>query len=73
MLKDGFHRSFSEIFALVKQQQNEIEAAGTDSLIQDKRLLADMHSKLDAMKMHLTQAELALRTGELACADLIRA
>ncbi|XP_072039913.1 tetratricopeptide repeat protein 29-like [Amphiura filiformis] len=65
MLKDGFHRSFSEIFALVKEQQNEIEDAGTDSLIQDRTLLADMHSKLDAMKAHLTQGELALRAGNM--------
>ena len=63
MLKDGFHRSFSEVFALVQQQKAEIEAAGPDSLLQDRRLLADQEAKLEEMKRRLTEAELALRIG----------
>lgn len=65
VLKDGFHRSFSEVFSLVKQQQHSIESAGVDSLVQDKSLLADQHAKLDKMKQHLTEAELALRIGDM--------
>ncbi|XP_071847105.1 tetratricopeptide repeat protein 29-like [Apostichopus japonicus] len=61
VLKDGFHRSFSEVFSLVKDQQGLIDSAGVDSLVQDRTLLADQHAKLDKMKQHLTEAELSLR------------
>lgn len=61
VLQGGFHRSFSEIFALVKHQQLIVEDAGTDSLLQDRSLLADQHEKLRQMKTHLTEGELALR------------
>ena len=63
VLQGGFHRSFSEIFTLVKHQQKIVEDAGADSLLQDRTLLADQHEKLRNMKTHLTQAELALRQG----------
>lgn len=63
MLKDGFHRSFSEVFALVQQQKAEIDAAGPDSLLQDRNLLAQQESKLEVMRKRLTEAELALRIG----------
>ncbi|XP_038055476.1 tetratricopeptide repeat protein 29-like [Patiria miniata] len=65
MLKDGFHRSFSEVFALVQQQKAEIDAAGPDSLLQDRRLLAEQEAKLEEMKKRLTEAELALRIDDM--------
>ncbi|XP_022108504.1 tetratricopeptide repeat protein 29-like [Acanthaster planci] len=65
MLKDGFHRSFSEVFALVQQQKAEINAAGPDSLLQDRRLLAEQEVKLEEMKKRLTEAELALRIDDI--------
>ncbi|XP_070553765.1 tetratricopeptide repeat protein 29-like isoform X2 [Ptychodera flava] len=65
MLKDGFHRSFSELFALIKQQKAEREAAGPDSLIWNITLLEDEFDKLDKLKQYLTEAEAALRTGNM--------
>ncbi|XP_033632258.1 tetratricopeptide repeat protein 29-like [Asterias rubens] len=65
MLKDGFHRSFSEVFALVQQQKAEIDAAGPDSLLQDRNLLAQQESKLEVMRKRLTEAELALRIDDI--------
>ncbi|XP_072170818.1 tetratricopeptide repeat protein 29-like [Diadema setosum] len=66
VLQGGCHRSFSEIFALVKHQQKIVEDAGADSLLQDRTLLADQHEKLRQMKTHLTAAELALRQDDMA-------
>ncbi|XP_054756026.1 tetratricopeptide repeat protein 29-like [Lytechinus pictus] len=65
VLQEGFHRSFSEIFALVKHQQKIVEDAGADSLLQDRSILADQHEKLRQMKQHLTEAELALRQDDM--------
>ncbi|XP_077984211.1 tetratricopeptide repeat protein 29-like isoform X1 [Glandiceps talaboti] len=65
MLKDGFHRSFSELFALIKQQKAERDAAGPDSLIWNLTLLEDEFDKLDKLKQYLTEAEAALRIGSM--------
>ncbi|XP_002737930.1 tetratricopeptide repeat protein 29-like [Saccoglossus kowalevskii] len=65
MLKDGFHRSFSELFALIKRQKAEREAAGPDSLIWNLTLLEDEYEKLDKLKQYLTEAEAALRLSNM--------
>ena len=63
MLQDGFHKSFCELFALIKQQEDDRLNAGPESLMWSMRLLKDEHEKLDMLKVHLTKAETASRKG----------
>ena len=63
MLQDGFHKSFCELFALIKQQEDDRLSAGPESLMWSMRLLKDEHEKLDMLKVHLTKAETASRKG----------
>ncbi|XP_013400140.1 tetratricopeptide repeat protein 29 [Lingula anatina] len=61
MLQEGFHRSFSELFALVKRQYSEREAAGPESMMWTQMMLDEEHEKLEMLKVFLTRAEAALR------------
>mgnify|MGYP001608071233 CR=1 FL=1 len=63
MLQDGFHRSFSEMFALIQQQNKERELAGPDSALWTQILLENEPEKLETLKMYLTEAETAERLG----------
>jgi len=64
MLQNGFHMSFSELFALIKQQEDDRSSAGPESLLWTITLLKDQHEKLDVLKTHLTRAEAAQRKGD---------
>lgn len=64
MLQEGFHKSFCELFALIKQQEDDRIAAGPESLMWTMVLLKDEHEKLDMLKVHLTKAETAARKGD---------
>lgn len=64
MLQEGFHKSFCELFALIKQQEDDRLAAGPESLMWTMVLLKDEHEKLDMLKVHLTRAETAARKGD---------
>ena len=64
MLQDGFHKSFSEMFALIKQENSERLAAGPESILWSRTLLEDQPEKLDTLKKLLTEAEMAQRRGE---------
>ena len=66
MLQEGFHKSFAELFALIKQQHDDREQAGPESALWNASLLEDEPEKLDALQVHLTQAEAALRKGKVA-------
>ena len=63
MLQNGFHLSFCELFALIKQQEDARVEAGQESLMWTMVLLKDQHEKLDMLKLHLTRAENAQRKG----------
>lgn len=63
MLQDGYHKSFSELFALIKQQEEERLAQGEESLMWTQTMLKDRHQELDKLKFHLTKAEEAMRKG----------
>lgn len=63
MLQDGFHKSFAEMFALIKQQNEEREEAGPESVLWTKTLLEEQPEKLDTLKKFLTMAEIAHRKG----------
>ena len=63
MLQDGFHKSFSELFALIRTQNEEREKAGPESVLWNQTLLENESEKLDTLKEYLTKAETALRQG----------
>ncbi|XP_052075827.1 tetratricopeptide repeat protein 29-like isoform X1 [Mytilus californianus] len=64
MLQDGYHKSFSELFALIKQQEEERQRQGEESLMWTMVMLKDQHEKLDMLKQHLCKAEEAERKGD---------
>jgi tetratricopeptide (TPR) repeat protein len=64
MLERGFHRSFREIFELIKQQADRRLIAGPDSTLWNQCPLEDEHEKLDMMKEHLVAAESAMLLGD---------
>ena len=63
MLQDGYHKSFSELFALIQQQEDERLQQGPESLMWTQTMLKDRHQELDMLKFHLAKAEEALRKG----------
>jgi len=65
MLEHGFHRSFAEIFGLIKQQADRRLAAGPDSNLWSQRPLTDEPEKLDVMRNQLVEAESAMLLGNV--------
>nr|Q80VM3.1 RecName: Full=Tetratricopeptide repeat protein 29; Short=TPR repeat protein 29 [Mus musculus]AAH48386.1 Tetratricopeptide repeat domain 29 [Mus musculus] len=63
MLRDGFHKSFTELFALMEQWDKLPEAAKAQSLFWQQRPLEDQPDKLDNFYHYLTRAEAAERKG----------
>jgi hypothetical protein len=63
MLQQGFHRSFCEIFGLIKQQADVRLSAGPDSNLWNQKPLTEEHDKLETMKRHLIEAEKAILLG----------
>ena len=63
MLERGFHRSFAEIFGLIKQQADRRLAAGPDSNLWSQRLLTEETEKLDVLRNQLVEAESAMLLG----------
>lgn len=61
MLEAGYHKSFTELFALIRQQEDERIQAGPESVLWGQTQLDDQHEKLDVLKMQLTKAEEAER------------
>jgi len=64
MLERGFHRSFAEIFDLIKQQEDRRLAAGPDSNLWSQRPLTEEPEKLDVMRNQLVEAESAMLLGK---------
>ncbi|XP_066286220.1 tetratricopeptide repeat protein 29-like [Branchiostoma lanceolatum] len=65
MLREGFHKSFTELFQLMKKRKDEREEAGQDSLLWQEPLLEDQPEKLDQIKHYLTRGEAARRMGNM--------
>ncbi|XP_046369889.1 tetratricopeptide repeat protein 29-like [Haliotis rufescens] len=63
MLEEGFHMSFRELFALIKQQEDDRQNAGPESIMWSQVMLKDEHEKLDMLKINLTKSEAADRKG----------
>ncbi|XP_047452104.1 tetratricopeptide repeat protein 29 isoform X2 [Mugil cephalus] len=62
-LQDGFHRSFADIFFLLSSDRGRRAAAEPGSALRSQTPLQDQQEKLETMRLHLTRAEQAERTG----------
>ncbi|XP_015199989.2 tetratricopeptide repeat protein 29 isoform X4 [Lepisosteus oculatus] len=65
MLRKGYHKSFSELFALIQKWNASREAAGPGSAIWQQEPLEEQLDKLDQLQHFLTRAEAAQRAGQL--------
>ncbi|XP_053451473.1 tetratricopeptide repeat protein 29 isoform X2 [Nycticebus coucang] len=63
MLRDGYHKSFTELFALMEQWDELREAARLRSLSWLQKPLEEQPDKLDHFYHYLTRAEAAEREG----------
>ncbi|XP_037352902.1 tetratricopeptide repeat protein 29 [Talpa occidentalis] len=63
MLRDGYHKSFTELFALMAKWDDLREAARRRSVFWLQRPLEEQPDKLDHLYHHLTRAEAAERNG----------
>ncbi|XP_016062349.1 PREDICTED: tetratricopeptide repeat protein 29 [Miniopterus natalensis] len=61
MLRDGFHKSFAELFALMEKWDALREAARRRSIFWVQRPLKEQPDKLDHFYFYLTRAEVAER------------
>ncbi|CAK8684012.1 unnamed protein product [Clavelina lepadiformis] len=64
MLKEGFHKSFEELFSLIEQRKQERLEAGIDSVLWQEKPLDVQEEKLDQLLVYLTKAEAATRSGK---------
>jgi len=64
LLKDGFHKSFAEIYNLIENRKAERLAAGQDSIIWLEKSLEEKPEKLDELAKYLTKAETMERNGK---------
>ncbi|XP_056418818.1 tetratricopeptide repeat protein 29 isoform X2 [Hyla sarda] len=63
MLRQGYHKSFSELFTLIHKWNALRDAAGPGSAIWQQKPLEEQHEKLDQLQHFLTRAEAAQRSG----------
>ncbi|XP_036914333.1 tetratricopeptide repeat protein 29 isoform X2 [Sturnira hondurensis] len=63
MLRDGYHKSFTELFALMEKWEALREQARLRSLLWSQRPLEEQPNKLDHFYHYLTRAEVAERKG----------
>ncbi|XP_028428369.1 tetratricopeptide repeat protein 29, partial [Perca flavescens] len=62
LLREGYHRSFSEIFFLLGADRDRVAAAEAGSNLRFQTPLDQQLDKLETMKRHLSRAEEAERT-----------
>ncbi|XP_071977805.1 tetratricopeptide repeat protein 29 isoform X3 [Engystomops pustulosus] len=65
MLRQGYHKSFSELFTLIHKWNALRDAGGPGSAIWQQKPLEEQHEKLDQLQHFLTRAEAAQRSGQL--------
>ncbi|XP_077135407.1 tetratricopeptide repeat protein 29 isoform X1 [Ranitomeya variabilis] len=63
MLRQGYHKSFSELFTLIHKWNALRDAGGPGSAIWQQKPLEEQHEKLDQLQHFLTRAEAAQRSG----------
>ena len=64
MLREGFHRSFEELFSLLQRFEEARQAGGPDNPLWYLPSLQEQPEKLLTLQTHLTRAETAFRAGE---------
>ncbi|XP_072232284.1 tetratricopeptide repeat protein 29 [Leuresthes tenuis] len=71
LLQDGYHRSFSEVFSLLCLDQDRRVTPELESASSLTPPLEEQQDKLETMKLHLSRAEQAERTGSwtIACEE----
>ncbi|XP_049423605.1 tetratricopeptide repeat protein 29 isoform X1 [Epinephelus fuscoguttatus] len=62
LLQQGYHRTFSELFSLLRSDQDRRAAAEPGSDLELQTPLEDQRDKLETMRLHLSQAEQAENT-----------
>ncbi|KAM6909416.1 tetratricopeptide repeat protein 29 [Xenentodon cancila] len=68
LLEEGYHRSFSELFQLLGMDKDRRAWLESRSFRVDTAPLEEQKDKLEAMKLHLSQAEEAERRSDLSVA-----
>ncbi|XP_068506551.1 tetratricopeptide repeat protein 29 [Syngnathus scovelli] len=63
LLKHGFHRSFSELFLLLRLDQERREGAEINSALSLQTPLEEQHAKMESIGLYLSRAEQAQRDG----------
>ncbi|KAL7375423.1 hypothetical protein ABVT39_017089 [Epinephelus coioides] len=63
LLQQGYHRTFSELFSLLRSDQDRRAAAEPGSDLGLQTPLEDQRDKLETMRLHLSQAEQAKNIG----------
>ncbi|XP_077355858.1 tetratricopeptide repeat protein 29 isoform X2 [Festucalex cinctus] len=63
LLQHGFHRSFSELFLLLRLDQERREGAEINSALSLQTPLEEQHAKMESIGLHLSRAEQAQRDG----------
>ncbi|XP_031441258.1 tetratricopeptide repeat protein 29 isoform X2 [Clupea harengus] len=66
MLREGFHRSFEELFSLLQRFEEARQAGGPDNPLWYLPSLQEQPEKLLTLQTHLTRAETAFRAGNFA-------
>lgn len=64
MLRQGYHKSFAELFTLIEKWNALREASGPGSAIWLEKSLAEQPDKLDQLYYFLTRTEAAQRSGK---------
>ncbi|XP_077445747.1 tetratricopeptide repeat protein 29 isoform X2 [Stigmatopora argus] len=64
LLQHGFHRSFSELFLLLRLDQERREGAEINSALSLQTPLEEQHAKVESIGLHLSRAERAQRAGQ---------
>ncbi|XP_037116254.1 tetratricopeptide repeat protein 29 [Syngnathus acus] len=63
LLQHGFHRSFSELFLLLRLDQERREGAEINSALSLQTPLEEQHAKMESIGLYLSRAEQAQRDG----------
>ncbi|KAJ1216602.1 hypothetical protein NDU88_004203, partial [Pleurodeles waltl] len=63
LLREGYHKAFTELFTLIEKSNALREAGGPRSAIWQQKSLEEQPDKLDQLQHFLTRAEAAQRAG----------
>lgn len=64
VLEGGYHRTFAELFGLIRMQMENRMQAGPESSLWLQKVLTDEPEKLQMIKKYLIEAEIAMLKSE---------